>query len=128
MTGKSPEGEKLKKLLNSLTPETAPIIELLGDIPEPGRQFCAICCMRYLGDINTDPGIIRETHDRVMQAVKDRRSIVTVLLPDLPKRPLRLAITTAITVYVPYPLPVCWVHMQGGIIDLAGNNANDQRG
>lgn len=102
-------------------PELIPLrIEFTGQVPPPGRQWCACCALRYMGALSTALEFREHAKEMVEAALEQRHEVVTMPLPKqvmidgYPSFILRVAITEAPSVYYPeIPLPVCWVHIQG---------------
>lgn len=88
-----------------------PILEILGETPPPGTNFCATCAQMYLGAISEDAELVAKIRGMLNDAIEKRRKIVNFVPPRLPDKPLRVAVTIAPSVYFAYPAPVCWIHM-----------------
>lgn len=90
------------------------LIELRGPNPPPGREWCATCAVLYLGEVSADPLVQKAAQEQVQKALEEGVEEVTFTMPPSWRR-LREAVTTAPSVYFPYPMPVCWLHLHGGI-------------
>jgi len=94
--------------------EAPPVtIELLAPMPPLGHQWCAICALLYLGEASSDINVQRNAQKHVEEAIAAGVKEVNILVPES-WRKLRIAVTTAPTVYFPnVPMPTCWIHLQG---------------
>lgn len=92
------------------------VLELIGPQPPRGTQFCATCCVLYLGAVSSDE-LTQETARRITEsAMKRGEQSVDFILPNVWHKKIREAVTTAPSVYYPStPMPVCWSHMVGAI-------------
>lgn len=90
-----------------------PVFELIGDYPPEGTQFCACCCMLYLGAVSADKTVQENARAKAEAAIARGDRIIRFHMPTREDKLLRVAVTTAPSVYFQIPMPVCWIHMQG---------------
>lgn len=96
-------------------PETGanplPRLELIGKTPPAGREWCATCAMIYLGTVSDDPLVQAHVRELTEAAMERGDSLITFRLPNREDKILRVAITTAPSMWFQNPMPVCWVHL-----------------
>lgn len=102
-------------------------LEYAGMEPPPGRQWCATCAVLYMGAISTDPNNKTLVAAMIEENLSYNVPVVNFPLPRHEFYILRIAITVAPSVYFTYPMPVCWVHLEGKFPQanqLRGNPTN----
>lgn len=90
-------------------------LEYVGQLPPQGVLWCATCSILYMGAISADKNNIEKCRELVERGMERKAQVVAFALPDHPWYQLREAVTTAPSVLIPYPMPVCWVHLSGRI-------------
>lgn len=107
------------------TPIHIPRIEFQGMNPLRGVQWCAICAALYMNAVAHDPAMVKETQNKLEIAQKNKIDAVYITLPPRNDKILRPAVTTAVTMYFPFPLPTCWIHIQPYENVIAANEGGE---
>lgn len=87
-------------------------IEFTGMDPAPGKEWCASCATRYMGELASNPFVKQAVKEQVDQAIADGRTFIYIELPESPFFPLRYGVAHAPSVIFPnQAFWTCWVHM-----------------